>query len=82
MRLTDKPQARLAWIAGITTASVLTIWLLAPKVDYLPVAQTDMIWNNFRLPPGGNIETARAELAPVVIERLRPHLEGTKRSRR
>jgi multidrug efflux pump subunit AcrB len=37
-----------------------------------------MIWNNMRLPPGGNIETARAELAPVVIERLRPYLEGTK----
>jgi multidrug efflux pump subunit AcrB len=52
--------------------------LLAPKVDYLPVAQTDLIWNQMRLPPGGNIETARAELAPVVIERLRPYLEGTK----
>ena len=54
------------------------MWLLAPKFDYLPVAQTDMIWNNFRLPPGGNIETARREMAPVVIERLRPYLEGTK----
>jgi multidrug efflux pump subunit AcrB len=78
MRLTDKPQIRIGWIAGITTASALVIWLLAPKVDYLPVAQTDMIWANFRLPPGGNIETARAEMAPVVIERLKPHLEGTK----
>ena len=37
-----------------------------------------MIWSNFRLPPGGNIETARAELAPVVIGRLKPYLEGTK----
>jgi multidrug efflux pump subunit AcrB len=78
MRLTDRPAARLGWIAGITGASLLVIWLLAPKVDYLPVAQTDMIWNNMRLPPGGNIETARAELAPLVIERLRPYLEGTK----
>ncbi|HWJ04205.1 MAG TPA: efflux RND transporter permease subunit [Steroidobacteraceae bacterium] len=78
MRLTSRPVARLGWIAGITGASALVIWLLAPKVDYLPVAQTDMIWNNMRLPPGGNIETARAELAPVVIERLRPYLEGTK----
>jgi HAE1 family hydrophobic/amphiphilic exporter-1 len=78
MRMTDAPRARLAWIVGITGASVLVIGLLAPKVDYLPVAQTDMIWNNLRLPPGGNIETARAELAPVVIERLRPYLEGKK----
>ncbi|MCE3283944.1 MAG: efflux transporter permease subunit [Steroidobacteraceae bacterium] len=78
MRLTERPTARLAWIGGITVASLLIIVLLAPKVDYLPVAQTDMIWNNMRLPPGGNIETARAELAPVVIERLRPYLEGKK----
>ena len=78
MSLTDRHTARLGWIAGITVGSVLVIWLLAPKVDYLPVAQTDLVWNNMRLPPGGNIETARAELAPLVIERLRPYLEGTK----
>jgi hypothetical protein len=78
MRLTDRPTARLGWIAGITTASVLVVLLLAPKFDYLPVAQTDLIWNNFRLPPGGNNETARREFAPVVIERLKPHLEGTR----
>jgi multidrug efflux pump subunit AcrB len=78
MRLTDRPLARLGWIGGITAGSVLVVLLLAPKVDYLPVAQTDLIWNNFRLPPGGNNDTARREFAPVVIERLRPHLEGTK----
>jgi multidrug efflux pump subunit AcrB len=78
MRLTERPAARLGWIAGITGASVLVVLVLAPKFDYLPVAQTDMIWNNFRLPPGGNIETARREMAPVVIERLKPHLDGTK----
>ena len=78
MRLTERPAVRFGWIAGITAASVLVVLALAPKFDYLPVAQTDMIWNNFRLPPGGNIETARREMAPVVIERLRPHLDGTK----
>jgi multidrug efflux pump subunit AcrB len=78
MRLTERPTARLAWIGCITGGALLVIWLLAPKVDYLPVAQTDMIWNNMRLPPGGNIETARAELAPVVIGRLKPYLEGTR----
>ena len=78
MRLTERPSARLGWIAGITVASLIVVLALAPKFDYLPVAQTDMIWNNFRLPPGGNIDTARREMAPVVIERLRPHLEGSK----
>ena len=77
MRRTDSPTARLGWIAGITGGSLIFVLLFAPPVDYLPVAQTDLIWSNFRLPPGGNIETARQEFAPVVIERLRPHLEGT-----
>ncbi len=54
----------------------LIVLLLAPRVDYLPVAQTDLIWNNFRLPPGGNLETARDEFAPIVIERLRPVSRG------
>ena len=78
MRLTDTPRARWAWIGGLTAASVTIVLLLAPRVDHLPVAQTDLIWNNFRPPPGGNLETARDEFAPVVIERLRPYLEGTK----
>jgi multidrug efflux pump subunit AcrB len=78
MRLTDTPSKRVGWIAGITGASLLLVFLLAPRFDYLPVAQTDLIWNNFRLPPGGNIDTARREFAPVVIERLRPYLEGEK----
>jgi multidrug efflux pump subunit AcrB len=78
MRLTDRPLVRLGWIAGITAGSVLVVLLLAPRVDYLPVAQTDLIWSNFRLPPGGNNDTARRELAPVIIGRLQPHLEGTK----
>ncbi len=78
MRVTDGPAARLILIGCITAGSLLLIGLLAPKFDYLPVAQTDLIWNNIRLPPGGNIRTAREEFAPVVIERLRPYLEGEK----
>jgi multidrug efflux pump subunit AcrB len=78
MRATAKPALRWALIVGMIPGACALSWLLAPKVDYLPVAQTDLIWNNFRLPPGGNLETVRDEFAPQVIERLRPHLEGTK----
>jgi multidrug efflux pump subunit AcrB len=78
MRMTATPAARWAWIGGLLSSSVLFIWFMAPPVDYLPVAQTDLVWNNFRMPPGGNIETAKREFAPVVIERLKPYYEGTK----
>jgi multidrug efflux pump subunit AcrB len=76
MRATNRPQARLGWIAGLVAGSLLFIVLFVPKVDYLPVAQTDNVWGNFRLPPGGNMDTAKAEFAPIVIARLKPHLEG------
>lgn len=78
MRATATHAARLAWILILVPGSLLFIWALAPKFDYLPVAQTDNVWGQFRLPPGGNIETAKKEMVPKVIERLRPHLEGTK----
>jgi multidrug efflux pump subunit AcrB len=78
MRMTDRPLARWGWIGALLAGSVLFIWFMAPPVDYLPVAQTDLVWNNFRMPPGGNIETAKKEFAPVVIERLKPYLEGKK----
>lgn len=78
MRATRTPAARAAWIASLVGGSVAFILLLAPKVDYLPVAQTDLIWNTFLLPPGGNIETLREEFAPEIIRRLQPHLEGKK----
>jgi multidrug efflux pump subunit AcrB len=78
MRATQRPTARLAWIGSLVGASLLFIVLFVPKVDYLPVAQTDNVWGQFRLPPGGNLDTAKAEFAPIVIERLKPHLEGKK----
>jgi multidrug efflux pump subunit AcrB len=76
MRFTDTPAARAAWIGSLVGGSALFIVLLMPKVDYLPVAQTDNVWGQFRLPPGGNLDTAKKEFAPIVIERLKPHLEG------
>jgi len=78
MRLTDHSSGRMAWIATLVAGAVLVTVYAAPKVDYLPVAQTDLIWVNFRLPPGGNLETLRQEFAPVVIGRLKPYLEGQK----
>lgn len=78
MRMTSRPGVRIGWIVSITVGSILAIVTLAPKFDYLPVAQTDLIWNSMRLPPGGSNETVQTELAPVIIERLRPYLNEEK----
>ncbi len=77
MRWTDTPLARALWIGGLVAGALLFVRFVAPKVDYLPVAPTDNIWGGFQLPLGGNIETAQKELAPKMIERIKPYYEGT-----
>lgn len=78
MRATDSPAARLVWIAVLVVGATAFTVLMRPKPDYLPVAPTENVWGQFRLPPGGNLETFKAELAPLVIERLKPYYEGEK----
>lgn len=78
LKLTDRAWARGLWIAGLVGgASAFTV-VMAPKFDYLPVAQTDLLWTNFILPPGGNIETLDKEWAGTIISRMEPHLKGEK----
>ncbi len=78
MRATDAPAARAFWIVTLIVGATAFTVLMRPKPDYLPVAPTENVWGNFRLPPGGNLETFKAEFAPLVIERLKPYYEGGK----
>jgi len=76
MRATATPMLRASLIGLLVPGSLLFCYLAAPKPDYLPVAQTDNVWGNFSTPPGGNIDTVRSEMGPIVVERLKPYLEG------
>jgi HAE1 family hydrophobic/amphiphilic exporter-1 len=76
MRMSNQPVLRAFWIVSLIGGAVVFAWSMVPKVDYLPVAPTDNVYGNFRLPQGGNLETVRDELAPIVIDRLKPYLEG------
>lgn len=78
MRATDAPAMRMFWIVSMIAGATAFAFFMRPKPDYLPVAPTENVWGNFRLPPGGNLETFKAEIAPVVIGRLQPYYEGTK----
>jgi HAE1 family hydrophobic/amphiphilic exporter-1 len=75
---TRTPLLRRAWIGGILVASVIGIWLLTPKIDFLPRANIDAISVFFNLPPGMNTKTIRDELAPEVVARLQPYYTGEK----
>ena len=75
---TRTPLRRRAWIAGILMSSLLGIWALTPKIDFLPRANIDAISVFFNLPPGMNMKSIREELAPEVVARLQPYFTGEK----
>ena len=78
MRATDSAAVRVVWIAVLVIGATAFTVLMRPKPDYLPVAPTENVWGQFRMPPGGNLETFKTEFAPLVIERLKPYYEGGK----
>jgi multidrug efflux pump subunit AcrB len=77
-RVTASTWTRQSWIAGVLITSALGIWLLTPKIDFLPRANIDAISVFFNLPPGMNVTTIRDELAPEVVARLQPYYTGEK----
>jgi multidrug efflux pump subunit AcrB len=77
-RMTDNSYARVAWVGGIIGGSILAIWLLVPKVDFLPRANIDAISVFFNVPAGMNIKTIESELAAEVVDRLEPYYKGEK----
>mgnify|MGYP003662924208 FL=1 len=78
VRLTKASWMRHSWIGGILVASLIGIWALTPKIDFLPRANIDAISVFFNLPPGMNVKTIRGELAPEVVARLQPYYTGEK----
>jgi multidrug efflux pump subunit AcrB len=76
--LTDTFRRRIIWIGGILTVATISIWLLTPRIDFLPRANIDAISVFFNVPAGMSIQTIQDELAPDVVSRLQPYFTGEK----
>jgi multidrug efflux pump subunit AcrB len=74
--LTSSPLLRTKWIVSLLVAPVLVIWLLAPKLDFLPQADSDGVQVFFSMPEGIPLSTIENELILEVIDRLQPHVAG------
>jgi len=74
--LTRTPQLRATWIVSLLLAPVLLTWLLAPKLDFLPQADSDGVEVFFSMPEGIPLSTIEEELVLEVIDRLQPHVDG------
>lgn len=75
--LTDTPLRRALWIVGLISTPLLTVAVLAPRVDLLPQADGDGVIVSFSLPESMSLGTIRRELMEPIIERLQPHVDGT-----
>jgi multidrug efflux pump subunit AcrB len=76
VKLTDSVRARIAIIVAILGVAALSIWILVPKVDFLPKADIDAISVFFNIPPGTNVDFIEKELAREVVRRLKPYYDG------
>ena len=73
---TNTRQRRTTWIVSLLALPVLLTWLLAPKLDFLPQADSDGIEVYFSMPEGIPLQTIENELVAEVIRRFQPHVDG------
>jgi multidrug efflux pump subunit AcrB len=74
--LTGTPKRRTAWIVALLTIPPLVAFVLAPKLDFLPRADSDGVQVFFSMPEGIPLRTIEDELMAEVVDRLRPHVDG------
>jgi multidrug efflux pump subunit AcrB len=75
MRLTRTPAICRTWAVAILGGSLLVMLLLVPKANLLPQAPADSFNAFFAMPPGGNVEMVKNEIAGPIVERLKPYME-------
>ena len=76
VQLTNTPRRRTAWIVSLLTIPPLIAWALAPKMDFLPQADSDGVQVFFSMPEGIPLRTIEDELMAEVVNRLQPHVDG------
>ena len=57
---------------------MLTTWALAPKADYLPEGNRNLVFAFIIPPPGVNIDHIEKEMGDVIAARMAPYMTGEK----
>jgi multidrug efflux pump subunit AcrB len=73
---TDTRQRRTTWVVSLLALPALLSWLLAPKLDFLPQADSDGVEVFFSMPDGIPLRTIDDELLAEVMRRFQPHVDG------
>jgi len=78
MRITETPMRRAVWIAVLITVPLLATWQLAPRADYLPEGNRNLVFAFIIPPPGVNIDHIEKEMGDVIAKRIAPYMTGEK----
>lgn len=78
LRATRTRRQQLAWVGALVLAPLLLAALLMPQIDYLPPVKRAAVDANFTFPPGMSPARVDAEIAPVLLARMRPYMDGDK----
>jgi multidrug efflux pump subunit AcrB len=73
---TGTRERRIAWVVSLLAVPALLTWLLAPKLDFLPQADSDGVEVYFSMPEGIPLRTVEDELVAEVIDRFQPYVDG------
>ncbi|NDV19510.1 MMPL family transporter [Pseudodesulfovibrio sp. JC047] len=66
--------SRLVTVVGLTMVSVLIVWTMFPKMEYLPQGNRNFILSILIPPPGLSYEE-RAEIGSYIFEEVEPHFD-------
>jgi multidrug efflux pump subunit AcrB len=78
LRTTAGRKRQLTWVGALVLAPALLAALLMPQIDYLPPVKRAAIDTFFNFPPGMSPERVNREIAPKLLERMRPYMDGKK----
>ena len=78
MRVTSGRRNQWLWVGGLVGVPILLTVLLMPKIDYLPPVKRAAVDAFFNFPPGMSPERVNAEIAPTLLARMRPYMDGEK----
>lgn len=86
--LTDRVMAwtatrprQIAWVVALLFVPLALCWMFMPPLDYLPPVKRAAIDANLSFPIDMTPALADREIAPVLMQRMRPYMDGDREPR-